>query len=62
MRVVKIGEKMENKIRIFVVDDSKEVINEVKKYFSSHAEIEVVGYASDGKVALDYISQNYKFI
>lgn len=51
---------MEKKIRVFMVDDSKEVINEVKKYFSSHASIEIVDVAFDGEEALKKIRNNHQ--
>lgn len=53
---------MNNKIRIFMVDDNKNIVDEVKKYFSSHASIEVVDVAYDGEEALNKISSNYENI
>lgn len=50
---------MNKKIRIFMVDDNKDVVSEVKKYFSSHASIEVVDSAFDGEEALEKILNNY---
>ena len=50
---------MNNKIRVFMVDDSKNIIKEVKEYFSSHASIEIVDSAYDGEEALDKLSKNY---
>ena len=50
---------MEKKIRVFMVDDDKKVVDEVKKYFCSHASIDVVGWAYDGEKALEDISENY---
>lgn len=50
---------MNNKIRVFMVDDNKDMIDEVKKYFSSHAVIDVVDVAYDGKEALTKIMNNY---
>ncbi len=46
---------MNNKIRIFMVDDNRSIVNEVKEYFSSHVAIEVVGEAFDGEDALNKI-------
>lgn len=53
---------MKEKIRIFVVDDSKKVVNEVNKYFKSHAEIELVGIASDGIEALEVLRREHNNI
>ena len=53
---------MKEKIRIFVVDDSKKVVNEVNKYFKSHAEIELVGIASDGNEALEVLRREHNNI
>ena len=49
---------MNNKIRIFMVDDNRNIINEVKKYFSSHAVIDVIDVAYDGEEALTKIKAN----
>ena len=49
---------MNSKIRIFMVDDNKNIIDEVMKYFSSHVGIEVAGFAYDGEEAVNKISQN----
>ncbi len=51
---------MNNKIRVFMVDDNHSIVNEVKEYFSSHVGIEVTGVAYDGKEALDILSKNYQ--
>ena len=53
---------MNNKIRIFMVDDNRDIVLEVKKYFSSHASIEVIGCAYDGEDALNKIIQNHENI
>ena len=49
---------MNNKIRIFMVDDNRSIISEVKKYFSSHKVVEVIDVAYDGEEALTKIKQN----
>ena len=49
---------MNNKIRIFMVDDNRNIVNEVKKYFSSHELVEVIGEAFDGEEALKKIEKN----
>ena len=49
---------MNNKIRIFMVDDNRNIVNEVKEYFSSHGSIEVVGESFDGEEALQKIEAN----
>lgn len=51
---------MEKKIRVFMVDDNKNVVKEVKEYFGSHAVIDVVGCAYDGEEALEKIRANYQ--
>lgn len=43
---------MEKRMRIFMVDDNRSVVESVKKYFSSSAVIEVSGVAYDGEEAL----------
>ena len=43
-----------------MVDDNKSIIEEVKKYFSSHVAIEVVDCAYDGKEALIKILKNHQ--
>ena len=48
---------MNNKIRVFMVDDNRSIVNEVKEYFSSHVGIEVTGVAYDGLEALEKISK-----
>ena len=53
---------MNNKIRVFMVDDNRNIVEEVKKYFSSHASIEVIGTAYDGEEALSKIMQNHENI
>lgn len=51
---------MNNKIRVFMVDDNKTIVDEVKKYFSSHVSIEVTGIAYDGEEALTKLSKSYQ--
>lgn len=51
---------MKTKIQVFIVDDNKEVINEVKKYFSSkNVGVEIVGSCSNGEDALNELKKNY---
>ena len=51
---------MKTKIQVFMVDDNKEVINEVKKYFSSkNVGVEIVGSCSNGEDALNELKKNY---
>lgn len=50
---------MNNKIRVFMVDDNKNIVSEVKEYFRSHASIEIVDEAYDGEEALEKLSLNY---
>ncbi len=53
---------MNNKIRIFIVDDNRNIVTDVKKYFSSHEKVEVVGSSFDGEDALKEILQNHENI
>jgi len=46
---------MENKIRVFMVDDNQSVVKAVKEYFEKHAVIEVIGNANNGEEALEKI-------
>ena len=51
---------MKTKIQVFMVDDNKEVVNEVKKYFSSkNVGVEIVGSCSNGEDALNELKKNY---
>lgn len=50
--------KMNNNIRIVIVDDNEAVISSVKKYFWSNAVIDVVETLKDGREALDYLLDN----
>lgn len=51
---------MENKIRVFLVDDNDKVVEEVKKYFSgSEVDIEISKICSNGADALKEIISNY---
>ena len=44
---------MKTKIQVFMVDDNKDVVTEVKKYFSSkNVGVEIVGSCSNGEDAL----------
>lgn len=53
---------MNKKIRVFMVDDSRSIINDLKEYFSSHEVIEVIDVAYDGEEALNKISELYNQI
>ena len=45
---------MKTKIQVFMVDDNKDVVTEVKKYFSSkNVGVEIVGSCSNGEDALN---------
>lgn len=46
-----------NKIRVFIVDDSSDAVNDVKKYFSYCGDIEVVLSANDGVEAVKIIEE-----
>jgi DNA-binding NarL/FixJ family response regulator len=43
-------------IRIVVVDDSPEVVNDIERLFRFEPDLEVVGAAHDGEVGLDRMS------
>lgn len=63
MRVVnmrKRTENMEKKINILVIDDNESVIESIEKYFSSHAVINVLGKAMNGKDGLELILKNHQ--
>ena len=47
---------MEKKIRVLMIDDNQNVIRATKKYFSSHASIELTMEAYDGQVGYDLIT------
>ena len=56
---------MQNSINILVVDDNPSVVSSIKKYFSSHAVINVVNTIDNGKLALEHIlskDNNYDLI
>ena len=46
-----------NKIRVFIVDDSSDAVNDVKKYFSDCGDIEVVLSANNGVDAVKIIEE-----
>lgn len=48
---------MNNKIRVVLVDSDDEQLSSIKKYFSSHAVIEVVKTYKDGLSAINYIKE-----
>ena len=45
------------KTRLLVIDDNKELVNMIKEYFKSHADIEVALEAYDGVEGLDLIEK-----
>ena len=49
---------MKNKIRVVLVDSDNELQSSIKKYFSSHAVIDIVKSFNDGILAYDYILKN----
>jgi len=50
---------MKNSINILVVDDNPSVVSNIKKYFSSHAVINVLKTIDNGKEAMEHILGNY---
>ena len=44
-------------IKVLVVDDNQEMVNEIKKYFKNHAKINVTLEANDGDSALKLIKE-----
>ena len=56
---------MKKSINILVIDDNESVVSSIKKYFSSHAVINVVKTINNGKMAMDHIlakEDNYDLI
>ena len=52
---------MKTKIQVFMVDDNKDVVTEVKKYFSSkNVGVEIVGSCSNGEDALIELKKIYR--
>lgn len=51
---------MKKNIRVLMIDDNKNLIESVEKYFSSHAVIEVVDKAEDGVEGLNLILENHE--
>ncbi len=47
------------KIRLVVVDGSKEVANSIKKYFEVHSNISIVANFEDGETALEFMVNNH---
>ena len=48
------------KIKLLLVDDNIELVNMIKEYFSSHANIEVVKIAHDGEEGLTIIEKHHE--
>ena len=46
-----------NNIKVLVVDDNQDLVNEIKEYFSDHANINVSLEANDGEKALKLIKE-----
>lgn len=49
---------MKNKIRVVLVDSDNELQSSIKKYFSSHAVIDIIKTFEDGEKANDYLLTN----
>ena len=49
------------KIKVLAVDDSVMQLSSIKKYFNGSEKIEIVGQASNGKEAIDYIESKQDF-
>lgn len=49
---------MKKNINVLMIDDNTSFINETKKYFSSHAVINIVKTINNGKEGLEYILNN----
>ena len=47
------------KINTFVVDDSLEFTNDVRKYFKGSNQINLLGVASDGELAINYLNNHF---
>lgn len=50
---------MVHTIRVLLVDDNVEFLNEQKKYFSARTDVNVVGTATDGESALSLIEKTH---
>lgn len=46
---------MKQKVNLLIIDDNESIISNIKKYFSSHAVIDIVESATNGKEGLDII-------
>ncbi len=46
-----------NNIKVLVVDDNQDLVNEIKEYFSDHANINISLEANDGDMALKLIKE-----
>ena len=57
MRVVRKDKKVNMNIKVLVVDDNQEMVNEIKKYFKNHANINITLEANDGVEALKLIKE-----
>ena len=51
---------MEKKINVLVVDDNNSTVENIKKYFSSHAVINISDVANTGTEGLDLILKNHR--
>ncbi len=49
---------MKSSINVLVIDNNESIINEMKKYFSSHEVIKVVACVNNGEDGLQYIINN----
>ena len=47
-----------NKIRLLIIDDNKELIDEIVDYFKYDKEIEVIETAYEGKEGIYYLEEN----
>lgn len=61
-RAVNIGKgrkQMEEKVKVLIIDDNETMISNIEQYFSSHAVIEILGKAYNGKEGMEQILKNH---
>ncbi len=49
------------KIKVLVVDDNEGIVNLIKEYFNDSENIEIIGSALNGQIAIDYFNNNVDF-
>jgi Chemotaxis response regulator containing a CheY-like receiver domain and a methylesterase domain len=49
----------QRKIKVFIVDDNREICGLLQDFLSIDSEIEAAGVANNGMIALDWTRKNY---